>query len=139
MPRLLTLADHTAARDADLRARFGGQVVRHDTGATSDACDDYLATLASRAASYAAHIAAMQMDPDVPAWALAMAGKHGPYVRVHHQITDWLTALLILRYGEAVEHWPVAVTAADRQRAAALLAGSRWPDALQLLPQITKD
>ncbi len=58
-----------------------------------------------------------------------------------HELAGILTRMGVLTTGdgEAVEHWPVAVTAADRQRAAALLAGSRWPDALQLLPQTTED
>lgn len=121
------LTAHIASRDAAWRAAHG-----------DIAADHYLETvLAERAPRYAAHVASMVITPDMVQWQLTMTRRHGPYVRVHHFITDWLTALLILRYGEEPDAsrstdptfagWPTAFTDADRQRAADLLVFKRWP------------
>lgn len=133
--RPATLADHLAARDAQLRATW--------PAATADA---YLSTLEERATRFAAHVATMAMTPEIAAWALAMAGRYGSWVRVHHFIADWITALLIVRYGEEPDAsrstdptftgWPLAFSADDTARAQQLLQGEQWPArVLTLLPR----
>lgn len=129
----MTLAEQIAARDAAWRARYG------DTG------ESYLLDiLTDRAARYAAHLATMTIEPDMIAWAMQMAAHYGPYVKVHHFIHDsWLTALLVLRYGEEPDSarssdpdftgWPLTFSAGDRGRALELLAGERWPESVTLL------
>lgn len=120
------------ARDAAWRAQHGPDG------------EHYLAVLQDRADRFAAHVATMTITPDLAAWALAMATTYGtPYVRMHYFVADWLTALLIARYGEepdaarssdpAFAGWPNAFTDADRQRAAEMLATpAKWPLGLSL-------
>lgn len=137
------LATHIAERNAALPEQFP----------LIDA-DHYLEiVLRERAESYAAHMATVTISPDMVQWGLAMARKFGTYVKVHHFVADWFTALMILRYGEehraydaaAVEAaiaagqappcstdeqfagWPLAFSDTDRKRAADLLAGVDWP------------
>jgi hypothetical protein len=79
----------------------------------------YLNIVRERLDAYAAHLATMAVSPELKAWAADMAARHGPKVGVNflgrmvvidNEIVDltklgvdWLTALLIVRYGEAVE------------------------------------
>lgn len=129
------LAALIAARDAEWRARY------------AEPGESYLTdVLADRATRYAAHLATMTVEPDLIAWAMQMATQFGPYVRVHHFIHDsWLTALLVIRYGEEPDAgrssdptfggWPQVFSAGDRERALELLAGQRWPEFVTLLPR----
>jgi len=59
-------------------------------------------------------------------WAGYMAAKYGPMVKLHQCVyTNWLTALLIVRYGEAVYHWPTEYSERDIQRAARWFHGAK--------------
>lgn len=103
----------------------------------------YIAQLEERLDGYAAHMATMVPSPEIAAWAQSMAAKFGPkagvwnvgkMVVMNEQIVDltpfaydWATALMIVRYGEAVEHWPSAFSAADVARAQRWLDGSDMP------------
>ena len=59
-------------------------------------------------------------------WAGYMTAKYGPTVKVHQCMYDnWLTALLIVRYGEAIHHWPSEYTESDIQRAARWFHGAQ--------------
>jgi hypothetical protein len=59
-----------------------------------------LPVLGERANVFAAHVASMVIHPDMQAFADTMTQRFGPFVRVHHFIADWITAFLIVRYGE---------------------------------------
>ncbi len=132
-----TLEAHIDARNAYVRTHLP----------TINA-DQYLEeVLLDRSARYAAHVATMTVTPDIALWALAMSQKYGPYVRANYYIADWITALLILRYGEEPDPsrstdpnfagWPTAFTDEDRERASQLLTGTkRWPaETFTLLPR----
>jgi hypothetical protein len=126
-----TLAAHVAARNAEFRRTQGDQIA-------NQYLDDVLMT---RAAAFPAHLATMAVSSDMVLWALAMAGKWGQFVKVHHYIADWLTALLVVRYGEEPDAsktwdgkgWPQAFSDDDRVRAAELLAGKGWPTSITTL------
>ncbi len=78
----------------------------------------YDEVLAERRDQYVAHLSSMHVDPALSAWAERMetaAGKQT--VKVWHNELSWLAALMVVRYGEAVEHWPSATTIADWGRA----------------------
>jgi hypothetical protein len=133
--RPATLADHIAHRNAEVASTWP------DAAAAA-----YLPVLEARAAAFAAHVASMEIAPEVAVWALAMARQFGSYVRVHHFVADWITALLILRYGEEPDAskstdpnfagWPKAFTADDLVRAQQILAGEDWPRRVfRLLPR----
>jgi hypothetical protein len=137
--RLATLADHLADRDAAVRAAW-----------VPKAAEAYLPVLGERAARFAAHVATMTIAPELAVWALAMAQRYGSWVRVHHFVADWITALLILRYGEEPDAarstdptfagWPLACTADDLARAQQLLAGENWPARIfTMLPRHVPD
>ena len=85
----------------------------------------YAQVLAIRQKAYAEHVAAMPVDEEIAAWAERMTAKHGPKVKVWENVIDWLTALLIVRWGEAPEHWPAEFEADDRSRALSWEAGGR--------------
>lgn len=56
-------------------------------------------------------------------WKEAMQKKHGPSVLVHGMALGWITALIVVRYGQAEYFWPGALTADDLKRATRWLAG----------------
>lgn len=133
--RPATLEDHIAARNAEVTSAW-----------PEAAANAYLPVLATRAAAFAAHVASMEIAPEVAVWALAMARQFGSFVRVHHFVADWITALLILRYGEEPDAskstdpnfagWPKAFTAEDLVRAQQLLSAEDWPRRVfRLLPR----
>ncbi len=52
-----------------------------------------------------------------------MQKKHGPSLLVHGMTLGWITALVVVRYGQAEYHWPDALTPDDVKRAKRWLAG----------------
>ncbi len=56
-------------------------------------------------------------------WAVLMQARYGEQVQVWHAWLPWLPALLVVRYGEAVEHWPAAFSSEDHARAVQWLRG----------------
>lgn len=78
----------------------------------------YAALCIERARAYQAKVQAMTVPLYLTVWANEMAVKMGKaVVKVHHNYLPWLEAFLVTRYGEAVEHWPAAVTEQDVERA----------------------
>ena len=128
------LDSHINTRNAAWKEAYGPAAYAH-----------YVETvLPPRAETYAAHVASMSLMPHVVQWAISMAAQYGPYVRIHSFIADWVTALLIVRYGEEPDgtktvdgvEWPSAFTDADMGRAMQLLNGHNWPVELNRLPKI---
>ncbi len=135
------LAAHIEQRNAWISTQFQ----------TPAQAEPYLLVLEARAAAFAAHVASMDIAPEMTVWALAMARKYGSWVRAHFFIADWITALLIVRYGEEpdaekstdqrvdddgvriFQGWPRAFSDADLQRAQELLQGKNWSADLTLL------
>jgi hypothetical protein len=128
------LAAHIEARRAALVAAFPQIDPTHYVDGV----------LQDRADRYAAHLATMTITPDMVQWALTMGRRHGSWVKVHHFVADWFTALLIIRYGEEPDAakssdphfagWPTTFTDNDKGRASELLAGLKWPAFLTILP-----
>lgn len=78
----------------------------------------YAAVCIERARAYQAKIQSMTIPLYLQVWASEMAASHGTAeIKVHHNYLPWLAALLVTRYGEAVEHWPEACTDDDVRRA----------------------
>ncbi len=122
------LEQHIAARNEERRAALGNVHYAHYVEGV----------LADRADRYAAHVATMDLAPEIVQWSLAMRKQFGTsYVRCSHFVADWITALLIVRYGEEPDAalstdptfagWPVAFSDQDVQRAADLLVFKKWP------------
>lgn len=86
--------------------------------------DEYREVCRLRCEAFAEHLAAMESPPDeLRRWAAFMFAYHGPRVRVHRIVYDnWLVALLVVRYGEALYHWPQAFSEGDLARA------KRWQE-----------
>lgn len=79
---------------------------------------EYSEVLEVRKKQYADHLLKMSVDPAVKAWSDRMESKYeSKTVKVWHNELPWLEALMVVRYGEAVEHWPLATTVADWGRA----------------------
>jgi hypothetical protein len=123
--------------------------------------DHYMDTvLPDRAARYAAHVASMDLSPEIVQWAMLMAkGHEASYVKMDHFYCDWITMLLIKRYGEEpnaydaaevaaakaegrvpncstdvnYKGWPKAFTANDVRSAFDLIAHKRWPEGLKIV------
>ena len=77
-----------------------------------------------RLARYAAHRKTFTVPEAVALWANRMAAVHGPEIRCYNNTVDWITALLICRYGEAEYFWPDdTFTPGDIARAAEWSAG----------------
>lgn len=77
-----------------------------------------------RARAYQEQLATMGTPPvALQEWAALMQGRFGERVKVWHAWHPWLIALLVVRYGEAVEHWPEAFSDEDQKRAVHWLRG----------------
>ncbi len=58
------------------------------------------------------------VPPPLREWAAVMTVRTGSEtVKVGHNQLPWITALLVVRYGEATNHWPAAFTPDDLKRA----------------------
>lgn len=121
---------------------------------TAANAEHMLSVLQERADRYGAHVATMTISPVMVQWALSMATKYkSEYVKAHHYVADWFTALLILRYGEEpdaerstddrldangvrkFQGWPTRFSEQDMERANELLAGVKWPSKVFTLLQ----
>lgn len=90
--------------------------------------------LTLRRAAYAEHVQAMPVPPALAQWAAEMASTYGRRIKVwHNTYTSWLVALLVVRYGEALEAWPEQFSEADLARALAWQRG-RVPAGVSLPP-----
>lgn len=88
----------------------------------------YAATCIERARAYATRLMTMSVPLYIQTWAVEMAVATGKTViKVHHNYLPWLAAFLVVRYGEAVEHWPDSLTEKDLQRARDWKAGKDVP------------
>lgn len=116
------LAGHIEARNAELASH------------PNIKAEHYLPVLQDRADRFAAHVATMHIPPSVSLWVSACVAKYGTeYVRMHWYVADWITALLIMRYGEEPDAerstdpnfkgWPTTFTTEDMKRAQDLLSG----------------
>lgn len=102
---------------------------------------EYIDVLKERAARYAAHVASMAPDKRNDIWRLTMEEKfQTEFIRIHWYVADWLTALLIARYGEepdkaratdfegnpwpGFEGWPNVLSDEDRAVMAKWLEGN---------------
>lgn len=93
--------------------------------------------LETRKVDYASHISTMHVDPAIVAWAGRMQEREGSAtVKVWHNTLNWIEALLVVRYGEAVEHWPAATSIADWGRALDWENGKEIPEAVVKAPEL---
>lgn len=88
--------------------------------------DGYRELAALRRAAYREHAKAAKLDPAIAALVTQLVERFGPKVKVWHNVVDWLSAILISRYGEAIEHWPATLTVDDARRIRHILS-SRQP------------
>lgn len=96
--------------------------------------DDYMATLQRehprltdghgetikrlRRDAFMEHARAMIVPDSLKKWAQVMRSMHGDVVRVWGvSYSSYLVALMVIRYGEAIEHWPLEFTEFDERRA----------------------
>jgi hypothetical protein len=70
-----------------------------------------------RRQAWAAHMATMTAPDALAAWEATIIKRHGPKVQVWANQLPWMTALMVVRYGEAIGFWPAAFDAKDVQRA----------------------
>jgi hypothetical protein len=104
------------------------QIIARETSVYDQAVeakrDPVWAVAQDRAKRYRRYVAGLQVPPEIQEWADAMTAKcarlavaptldndgqdafDGKTVRIHNNTVDWVTALLIVRYGEAEYHWP---------------------------------
>lgn len=84
----------------------------------STTAKSYAVTCIERARAYLVQITRMELHPYLTVWASEMEKKHTrATIKVHHNYLPWLSALLVVRYGEAVDQWPSASTEKDLERA----------------------
>lgn len=80
---------------------------------------DYADLCALRGAAYQEHLHSMTAPAPLKEWAAIMQTRLGNRVKVWHMIhSSWLVALLVVRYGEAIESWPAEFSPDDVARAA---------------------
>lgn len=149
---------HIADRNAELVLAFENAPDKQQAIDPSHYLD---IVLAERAPIYAAHVVSMDLSPEDILWSMGMKKRYkSSYVRVWYFIGDWITAFLILRYGEepraydeaevmaarktgrapncstdpSFAGWPLAFNAGDITRMQQLLKGKNWPKEFALLP-----
>jgi hypothetical protein len=86
---------------------------------------DYIDLLALRADAYRRHIEKMDVPERLADWAQRMTKRYGPVVKVWRNRLPWLSALMVVRYGEDPIQWPPAFTDEDIDRADAWARGRR--------------
>lgn len=109
-------ADECRAREQEIFDRM-----------TKQRKDPQPAILADRARRFKGHIEATTIRPEIAEWAARISQQFGHQVKVHFTVTDWVTALMIIRYGEAEYFWPFEFTDEDVQRAEELEGGKLAP------------
>ncbi|MCS6297181.1 MAG: hypothetical protein H8K09_13175 [Nitrospira sp.] len=88
-----------------------------------------------RSSAFAEHVGAMEVPTRLKEWAAIMQARYGRKVKVWHAVqTSWLVALMIVRYGEAIEHWPGAFSDDDVRRAVKWEQGE-MPAGVTYIPQ----
>jgi len=71
-----------------------------------------------RSLAFGEHVQTMPVPQPLKEWTALMQARHGSRVKVWHNIySSWLVALMVVRYGEAIEHWPAEFSAEDIARA----------------------
>lgn len=83
-----------------------------------------------RAARWEPIVKAMLVPAELREWERDMIDLHGPAVQVWRNTVDWITALVIVRYGEAEYFWPHELDAEDVHRARRWQYGSRTPEGI---------
>lgn len=93
--------------------------------------EQYKAVLAARKEAFAAHVSQPGFaDPALHAWAARMAMRaNSKTVKVYHNELPWLEALMVVRYGEAIDFWPDHTSIADYGRAMDWESGKEIPEA----------
>ena len=99
--------------------------------------------VADRLERWAVEVAITVVPDALNKWAGMMAAIHGPEVLMYHKIragmpgyrVDWITALLIVMYGEAEYFWPAKLGEDDLKRAYAWLNGKKVPGAITYIPK----
>ncbi len=79
--------------------------------------------LALRRSVYAEHVRQMMVSPEITQWATKMDVLHPQGVQVWENKLNWIEALLVVRYGEDVRHWPQMFGDGDLDRANKWLLG----------------
>jgi hypothetical protein len=95
---------------------------------TKAVASQYALICLTRARAYAAHIQTMSIQRSMREWASDMGDQTGKRrILVYHNELDWLAAFLVVRYGEAVTHWPQTLTEKDLKRARDWKSGKNVP------------
>ena len=95
--------------------------------------------IADRLERWGEFVGALEIPDALQKWAGMMGAIHGPNVLMHRGGTrpgypvDWITALLVVRYGEAEYFWPEELGDEDLARARAWLSGKAVPAAITFL------
>ncbi len=101
---------------------------------------DYSAIVADRLTRWAPVVAAIDVPEELLKWAAMMTSVYGPEVILHRSNslpgyrTDWITALLVVRYGESEYFWPEAFEKDDLRRAGTWLRGKK-PAMITYIPK----
>lgn len=64
-----------------------------------------------------------EVSPEIAEWESHMKAAHGDTVQIHENVTDYVTALYIARYGENEAYWPPSLSEHDVRRARAWARG----------------
>ena len=89
----------------------------------------YEAVGKDRAARWAKLLEGREESGDIREWATQMSQLHSragnpvSVVRVFRNVLPWITALYVVRYGEAEDTWPTSLTSDDGHRARKWLRG----------------
>jgi len=87
----------------------------------------YAAICDKRCDQYKKHIEKMEIPEDLWQWASRMEINNGKICKIWAHDVDYITGLLITRWGEAVDHWPMSFAKEDKDRAYDWLYGNRLP------------
>jgi len=132
------------ATQEELRDRELAVVEEHRViyGTVSDQ-DAYGLIVADRLERWAVELAITVVPDALKKWAGMMTTLHGPEVLMYHGTragwpgykVDWITALLVVMYGEAEYFWPEKLGDDDVKRAHAWINGKKVPGVITYLPK----
>lgn len=88
---------------------------------------------AKRLAVMEARFSAIPIPVEIRQWESGMIHRKGPKVLVHKDEVDWPLALMIIRYGQGIEHWPMEFSPLDIQRARQWAERNETPSGVEYL------
>ncbi len=138
----MTLTKLQLEKQEELRLHELAIVAEHETFFGKASLEQaYNVIVADRLGRWKEILEGMKIPEGLRKWAARMSSVYGPEVLMHRKpnlsgyMLDWLTALLVVRYGEAEYFWPTEFGKEDMERALTWMQGKKTPGMITYIPK----